>query len=196
LSAQLVLGIFSSIVFACLILFLVLLIAPERLPGKKQSQTPGDIVGLSIVSFPQFDLLFRRCDYRTIHARPELKSVCAQYRRDRRRIALLWLGELERDVRLVWEFRRFLVRNGLAVTFREEAAIALGGSLAMCYLKTVRLAIFLGGPFILPGALRTARLPVVRLSNRGAGLLAKAPAETKAHLERKWTQDVLSWSPA
>jgi hypothetical protein len=182
------------VVLACLFLFVLLFLTTEYSQPKSDLETCNTINGLSVVSLLSLDLA--RDDYRALRARPELKSVCAQYRRDRRRIALLWLGELERDVRLVWEFRRFLVRNGLAVTFREEAAIALVGSLAMCYLKTVRLAVFLGGPFILPGALRAARLPVLRLSNRGAGLLAKAPADTKAQIERKWTQHVLSWSPA
>jgi hypothetical protein len=191
LNAYIIIVLFSALVLACLSVFLVFLVRPDHRRDQR-SESLHAVAGLSA----EPAAIFVNSEYFALRARPELKSVCAQYRRDRRRIALLWLGELERDVRLVWEFRRFLVRNGLAVTFREEAAIALGGSLAMCYLKTVRLAVFFGGPFILPRALRAARLPVVRLSNRGAGLLAKAPADTKAQLERKWTQHVLSWSPA
>lgn len=198
MSAHELIILFSSIVFVCLglFLFLLLFLRPEQAPAETASEVRDTIAGLSAPRLQHFDTLLTDSDYRALSARPELKTLCAKYRSERRRIALLWLGELERDVRLVWEFRRFLVRNGLPVTFREELAIACAASLALFYLNTIRLNVLLLGPFVLPGALQTAKSPVVRLSRRGAGLLARAPADTRSQLQQKWTQHVLAWGAA
>ncbi|MDE3110326.1 MAG: hypothetical protein KGL02_10345, partial [Acidobacteriota bacterium] len=74
--------------------------------------------------------------------------------------------------------------------------IACAGSLALLYLNAIRLTVFLFGPFVFAGTLQAARIPVARLSRRGAGLLSQVPADVKRRLERKWIQHVLSWSPA
>jgi hypothetical protein len=194
LSPHLVLGLFSLIVLVCLFLFLILFLAPEHAPAKTESEIRDTIVGLSLANVRDFGMLIGDSDYRVLRARPELKAVCAKFRRDRRRIALLWLGELKKDVRLVWEFRRFLVRNGLPVTFREEAVIALSGCFALVYLAAVRSVVFACGPFFLARTIRAARVPVERLSSRGAGLLARAPAPMRAQLEQRWTKHVLAWN--
>lgn len=193
MSAHLVIAVFLLIVCGSLVLFLFLLLKPQQSPAERESELCDSIAGLSSASAPDFRTLFADTDYRMLSARPELKSICAKYRSDRRRIALLWLGELERDVLLVWEFRRFLVRNGLPVTFQEELGIAFAGSLALIYLNAIRFSVLLFGPFVLPGALHTAKSPVVRLSRRGAGLLDRAPADTRNRLQQKWSQHVLSW---
>jgi hypothetical protein len=196
LSAYSVIVIFSLVVFACLSLFLVLLLQPEPAAAPQESEVRDTIAGLSAANAQHFDMLFGDGDYRMLRARPELKSVCAKFRRDRRRIALLWLGELHSDVLLVWEFRRFLVRNGLPVTLREEAAIGFTGCLALAYLNAIRLTVVFCGPFVLSSALRSAKRPVERLSSRGAGLLARVPAPMRASLKQRWTQHVVSWNPA
>jgi hypothetical protein len=194
LSPHLILGLFSLIVFVCFCLFLVLFLAPERAPEKTESEICETIAGLSLANTHAFDMLIGDSDYRVLRTKPELKAVSAKFRRDRRRIALLWLGELKKDVRLVWEFRRFLVRNGLPVTFREEAAIAFSGYFALLYLAAMSGIVFTCGPFVLAQTIRTARVPVERLSRLGAGLLARAPAAQKAQLELRWTKHVLAWN--
>lgn len=194
MSAHGVVELFFFIAFACFILFLIFLLNSQAPAQTRNPEIRDSIAGLSSTDAPNLEMLFADRDYRTLCARPELKIVSAKYRRDRRRIALLWLGELQRDVRLVWEFRRFLVRNGLPVTFREEAGIAFAGSFALIYLHVTRLTVFFCGPFVLSGALRHAGSPVSRLSSRGAGLLARAPADARVRLEQKWAQHVLSWS--
>ncbi|MDE3171083.1 MAG: hypothetical protein KGL75_13145 [Acidobacteriota bacterium] len=196
MSPYTLIAVFAVFVLACLCLFLFLFLSPESAPLTTESEVRNSIAGLSLSNAPDFRLLFADCDYRQLRSRPELRTVSAKYRRDRRRCALLWLGELERDVRLVWEFRRFLVRNGLVVTLQEEVAIACAGSLALLYLNAIRLTVFLFGPFVFAGTLQAARIPVARLSRRGAGLLSQVPADVKRRLERKWIQHVLSWSPA
>lgn len=188
MSAHLVIVLFSLLVFACLFLFLLLLFKPQPSSATHDTEFRDSIAGLSAANVQHLEMFFGDGDYRLLGARPELKAVSAKFRRDRRRIALLWLGELERDVHLVWEFRRFLVRNGLQVTFREEVAIASGACFALMYLKAVWLTVFLWGPFALSGALRGAKAPVRQLSTRGAGLLAHAPAPMRAQLQQRWAR--------
>jgi len=194
LSPHVIIGLFSLIVLVCLFLFLILFLAPERAPAKTESEIRDTIAGLSATNVRSFDMLFDDRDYRILRAAPELKAVCAKFRRDRRRIALLWLGGLQKDVLLVWEFRRFLVRNGLRVTFREEAAIALAGCFALLYLAAMHGVVFTCGPFALARTIRAARVPVERLSIQGAGLLARVPPPMRAQLAQRWTKHVLAWN--
>jgi hypothetical protein len=194
LSASFVIAVFFLLVLACLSLFLVLLLGPEHGDAPQRSEIGDAIAGLSATNVRSFDMLFDDRDYRMLRAEPELKTVCAKFRRDRRRISLLWLGGLQKDVRLVWEFRRFLVRNGLRVTFREEAAIALAGCFALLYLAAMHGVVFTCGPFVLARTIRAARVPVERLSIQGAGLLARVPPPMRAQLAQQWTKHVWAWN--
>lgn len=154
-------------------------------------QAHPSVPGLSATFSPDLEIFLRKDDYHKLLTTPELTSVAAKFLQDRRRIVLMWLGELEGDVRLLWEFRRFLVRNGLSVTLREEARVACTGFWALIYLRLIRAAIFLFGPFALPGALRNARSLVQLLASRGVVRLARVPASRKAEIERKWAQHLL-----
>lgn len=196
MSASFVMVVFFLVVLACLALFLVLLLGTEHGYGPRRSEIGDTIAGLSSANVRDFDMLFDDRDYSMLRAEPGLKAVCVKYRRERRRIALLWLGGLQKDVRLVWEFRRFLVRNGLRVTFREEATIALAGCFALLYLAAMHGVVFTCGPFVLARTIRAARVPVERLSSQGAGLLARAPAPMRAQLRQRWSQHVLAWNAA
>ncbi len=174
----------------CLLWLFSLQIERTNQGGAAQQAHPS-VPGLSAAFFPDPEILFRKDDYYKLLATPELKSVGAKLLQDRRRIVLMWLRELERDVRLLWEFRRFLVRNGLHVTLREEVGVASTGLLALIYLKLIRTAIFLFGPFALPGGLRNAKSLVQLLSSRGVVLFASVPAPRKTEIERKWAQHLL-----
>ncbi len=156
------------------------------------NQVHAPVAGLSAAFLPPFDIIVGNDDYRKLRTMPELKSVCEMFWRDRRRIVLMWLGELQKDVHVLWKFRRFLVRNGLLVTFREEAGVVFAALLALLYLKVVRAAVFIFGPFALHRALGKARLLVERLSIWGERALARVPAARKAEIEQRWTQQLLA----
>jgi hypothetical protein len=194
LSPYTLIAIFSIFILVFLCLFLVLFLRPEQSTQGRESQIRGTIAGLSAANAQQFDMLFGDGDYRVLRGRPELKAVSAKLRHDRRRVALLWLGELQRDVLVVWEFRRFLVRHGLPVTFREEAAIGCGACFALAYLNVLQMTVFLCGPFVFSSAVRSAKFPVERLSGQGAHLLSHAPDAVRVQLQRKWTQHVVAWN--
>lgn len=155
-------------------------------------EVQASVPGLTASLFPDIEVLFGKDDYRKLRGTPELRPLGGRFRQDRRRIVLMWLSELEDDVRLLWEFRRFLVRNGLSVTLREEATVASAAGIALIYLRLSRAAVFLFGPFALPGALKNARSLVQRLSSREVILLARVPAPRKAEIEQKWAQHLLS----
>ena len=163
--------------------------------GGKQStdnQAHASVAGLSAAFLPPYDIIVGNDDYRKLRTMPELKSVREMFWRDRRRIVLMWLGELQKDVHILWKFRRFLVRNGLLVTFREEASVVFTGLLALLYLKVVRAAVFIFGPFALHRALGKARMLVERLSIWGEAALARVPATRRAEIEKRWTQQLLA----
>jgi hypothetical protein len=151
-------------------------------------------VGLSAVRIEHFDILFNQRDYRKLSTRPELKPVHKRFRQNRRRIVLMWLRELQNDVHITWEFRRFLVRNGLRTTFRQEVNVLHAACSALLYLAIARACAFTLGPFALPGIFRNARGAVERLSGQGASLLDWLPEPKKTEIERKWAQRVLQLS--
>ena len=160
--------------------------------GSTDNQIHLPVAGLSSAFFPPLDLLVGADDYRKLRAMPDLKPICKIFWRDRRRIVLLWSGELQKDVHMLWKFRRFLVRNGLPVTFREEASVAAIALLALLCLKVTQVTVFVFGPFALHRALRNAHFLVERLSVSGAAPLSRASATRKAEIERMWKQNILT----
>lgn len=136
------------------------------------------------------EVLFSRNDYDKLLATQELRPVARQYLRERRRLLLTWLDEQRGDVHGSWEFHRFMVRYGLPVTFRQEVATGLLGLSAVLYLTFARTVVLIFGPFSLIPVVVRARVPVERLSKRGATLLFEAPPETKSRIERDWSNRV------
>ena len=176
------------IAFLCLALFLAFFTRREGIPvnGDSESDRPA-IKGLS-GTYEHFDVVFSSDDYETLRTRPELKLVLKRYRRDRRQIALMCLRELATDVRVLWEFRRLMVRNGLRVELREELVVAVLASSALLYLNFARTIVAVLGPFSLVGVLRLAKLPVGRLSNHDAASLAGLPMTIRTTVERDWAR--------
>lgn len=177
-----------SIAFLCLALFLAFFTRREGIPvkGDSESDRPA-IKGLS-GTCEHFDVVFSSDDYETLRTRPELKLVLKRYRRDRRQIALMCLRELATDVRVLWEFRRLMVRNGLRVELREELVVAVLASSALLYLNFARTIVAVLGPFSLVSVLRLAKLPVGRLSNHDAASLAGLPVTIRTTVERDWAR--------
>jgi hypothetical protein len=185
-------GLVITVLTALLLLFVSLVFF---LHGDKATANLGSssrsIAGLSAVHIQRFDILLDEKDHHKLLTRPELKLVHKRFRRNRRRIVLMWLRELQNDVHITWEFRRFLVRNGLRTTFGQEVNVLYAACSALLCLAIARACAFILGPFALTGILRNARGAVERLSGRGAGLLDRLPEQRKTEIERKWAQQVL-----
>ena len=180
-----------AILGLCLLFFFSSRFAGKSGENATVKQTHPPIPGLSAAFLPDLDVLSGKDDYRKLAARRELRSVRKRFWRDRRRIVLMWLAELQRDVHILWEFRRFLVRSGLRVTFREEAGVASAALVALLYLRIVRVSVFVLGPLAALGALSIAKLLVQLLSSRGVALLARVPAPRKAEIEERWAQHLV-----
>lgn len=173
-----------------LLLFIFFLPHGERAEEHASEQTQRTVAGVSTTSKGDLDILSRsgKDDYLALRAIPALRSVRERFWRDRRRIVLLWLRELQSDVRILWEFRRFLVRNGLAVTLRQEAKVAFAAVIALLYLRIVRMAVIIVGPFATFQALKNAKTRVEELAILGGTLLSRVPDPKKGELEQQWAQ--------
>lgn len=187
---------FSLFAFAWLCVFFLVFLKSKRALTLDESEVRDSIAGISAASARDISPIFDDKDYQKLRARRELKSVWIELRRDRRRIALSWLGRLQREVGIVWEFRRFLAANHFAVTVREEIEIGCTACFALLYLRVAWVIVFACGPFALRGILRSSGAPVQRLSYRAARLLARAPAAARAQLEEQWAKHVLTLNPA
>lgn len=172
-----------------LVLLFAFLWRAEGTGAKEYGATTGNVLsvaGLSAASVTHLDALLGKDDYRKLRTRIELKSVSQRFRRDRTRIALLWLDELQTDLRTLWEFRRFLVRNGLQATLREEAGVASAAFAALVYLEIARSAVSILGPFALSGAMRKAGLLLQLLTRRSVTPLSRVEAARRAEIEERW----------
>jgi hypothetical protein len=178
----------------CFCAFVFLFLFQGELPSEVDHACRSHVAGLKSVYFPPFDVLAGYEDYRALVRRPELKSVSTRFRKERRRIVLMWLQELRRDLRLVWEFRKFLVRNGLPVTLRDELAVGLTAFAALTYIGILSLTVFVVGPFVPRGVLRKVRAPVERLSIQSAALLSRTTNKTRLQIEEMWAQHLLKWN--
>lgn len=178
------------IAFACLCVFVFALRNDVRAGTGLSAPPRPHLEGLSASSDADSDLIFRAEDYRKLQTCRELKTVRQEFLRARRRIVVLWLKDLKRDVRVLWTFRRFLVSQGLHVTFREELAIAGLGCFAALYLNLATVVVFLAGPYRLARIPRRAKLPVELLAARGTSLLSSLPSETRLRVEQHWQEKI------
>lgn len=189
------LGIILTFLAAALGIILLIALSLRR------DQSAGDVAtgkeacvrvaGLSAVSLP-FSVIVGKEDYLKLGTRPELRSVRKMFWRERRRIVLMWLDGLRRDVRVLWKFRRFLVGNGLAATFREEAGVAFVTLLALLFLRVVRANVFFFGPFVLHKAIESGGSLVEWLSRLVSAPLAHIPGPMQAEIERAWSRQLLA----
>lgn len=147
------------------------------------------MVDLRGLAFPRPDLLFRRCDYELLESRAELRGLLKELRRQRGEIMQCWLGLLAEDVKALWRFRRFLVRNGIAVGALEELRVATTAVLALSCIFALRMLVACLGPFALAGLLGRARGLVETTLRLSANLLGQLPQATWSEVERRWGRE-------
>ena len=182
----LVVAAFSLLVFLCLSLFLFFFLRCDGVAQDNRVDQTHPVAGLSAITLPHFEVIVGAEDYRKLRRRPELQSVREIFWRERRRIALMWLGELQKDVHILWKFRRFLVRNALPVTFQQETTVVGTALLALLFLRVARLVVFIFGPFALHEAVAKAGVLVELLSRFVVTPLGRVSALRRAEVERQW----------
>lgn len=148
------------------------------------------IVDLRGLSFRHASLLTDRADYDRLRSRSDLHRLAGQFRRDRRRLVLLWLSLLQQDVIVLWRFRRFLARNGIEASLGEEISIAATAAQALLMLSAARALVVLAGPFVIGAPLRNARHQVERVSGLCGALLRKLPGSNWRDLQQTWVREM------
>lgn len=148
------------------------------------------IVDLKGLSFRHASRLVDRTDYDLLGSRSDLHGIAIQFRRDRRRLVLLWLSLLRQDVLVLWRFRRFLARNGIEVSFSEEINTAATAVLALFLLSTARALVTLASPFAIGAPLRNASHQVERAAGLCGELLRKLPGTRWRDLQQAWAREV------
>lgn len=173
----------------CAFLFFTFSGAEHRAVPAQRAIKPS----IGVASASGFErVMFTDRDFLKLRATAKLNGLSQQFRRDRLRIALLWLSELRGDVHGIREYRRFMVRNGLRVSFWDEIEIGFGACMALFWLGAARYMVFICGPFVFMGGIRMARVLVERLSIRAACLVSRAPLELRSRLEQRRTRYILS----
>jgi hypothetical protein len=181
-----------SIVLGALLFLAFLALALRGLPQTGQETALEKLrrmVALRGLAFPRPELLFRTCDYELLASRPELRGLLKQLRHERREIVQSWLALLAEDVRTLWRFRRFLVRNGVAVGALEEFRVAAAAFLALSCLVALRFLVAFLGPFALASLLGRARGLVETTLRLSANLLGQLPQATWTEVERRWSRE-------
>jgi hypothetical protein len=178
------------LILGCL-LFLFSLFALLHAPPRNNT-TPEAMEALSrIISLPGLDFLyagflFQESDYRWILRETGQRSVAQQLRRDRRRLALFWLKQLQIDVLALWRFRRLLTTVGIPSSIREEAGVA-GKAVAVLFLLLgLRLFVALFGPFFFGRMAAGIQSGVQHLSRGCGATLGRVPMCKLAELEEYW----------
>jgi hypothetical protein len=165
----------------------VLLFGRPRPVEEPQALLPlAQMVHLPALTFPNPAMLFDPADYRRLCAQSGLAPVAGRLLQDRRRLVLLWLGLLRRDVHTLWRFRRLLTRYGVSSGPGEEAGVATSALLTLAMLNTLRATVWAAGPFALAPLLDGAATRVETASRRCAALLHRLPPSRLPEVQRAW----------
>lgn len=179
----LVIGVVLAILFA-IALFRG---APRPLKTRDAQQALFEVVNLPGLGFKQAGILFDDTDYRILHDVSALKNIAWHLRRDRRRLSLLWLQLLRKDLSSLWRFNRLLTSYGASAGAVEELRVATSAIFGFVMLWCLSAVILVGGPFVLPALLRSARFRVEKLSHSCAGLLDRIPQAKWGEIQDAWT---------
>lgn len=147
----------------------------------------GQMVGLKGASFVQGDRLLDDTEYQLLRSNPKLRQIAAQYHKNRRELALMWIDVLLKDLHALWRFRQFVIQRGAPTKLGEEWVILRSFVVAVILLNLVKVSVLILGPFALSRMARGARRPVDAMSRAAASALARIPSTGWSDLERAWT---------
>ncbi len=149
----------------------------------------SNMLRLTSLEFDNAALLFADTDYRVFLSEPRLRPLARELWQDRKRIALAWLGECERDVVSMWRFRRFLTSQGASNGAREDLSAAFQLLGLMSLLAVLRVSVWLWGPYAFTRAVLRIRAHARKLRRSCARMLERLPRE-------KWAQVAAEWEGA
>ena len=176
------------------VLFSLALLMGRPAPREESETTAKlfEIVSLPGLEFKNAAVLFDDSDYRILQREPVFKSVAWHLRHDRRRLVLLWLKLLQKDLLALWRFRRMLTGYGVSNGLSEELRVALTAIVGLVLLFCLRVIVALAGPFALVGLLRSARSDVEDISRSCASLLGRIPSTRWSEIQQAWSSAISS----
>ena len=179
--------VFISAGLVLLIGFLVLgLQAPPKNADAAALAAVSQMVNLETTQIIRADRLLNDAEYQLLRSNPDLSSVAAQLRKDRREIALLWINVLLTDMKTLWRFRRFVIQRGAPTRASEEWAIFRSLIAALIVLNLLKLSVLTLGPFALARLAGHACRGVETMSCAAANVLGRIPAAGWSDVERAW----------
>jgi hypothetical protein len=93
---------------------------------------------------------------------------------------------LQADLKTLWRFHRFLIRQGAPARFQEEFQILQTYVLSVVLLSMFKIMVTTGGNFALSRSARRAERLVGRMSTAVANGLGRIPQAGWPELERSW----------
>ena len=184
---ELILLLLVGILLAAVFTLVLLMGSRSRDEEPQAAGTLLEVVSLPGLGFKQAAILFDDSDYRILQGVPALKNTAWHLRRDRRRLALLWLKLLRRDLSLLWRFRRLLTSYGVSASPVEELRVATTAIMGHVMLSGLSVLIMVSGPFVLSALSRNPRLHVEKLSRSCAWLLGRIPPARWSEIQIAWT---------
>lgn len=189
---ELILLLIIGILLAVLFSLALLMGRPKRREEPEAAGTLFEIVSLPGLGFRHAAMLFDDSDYRTLRRVPALKNDAWHLRHDRRRLVLLWLRLLRKDLSSLWRFRRLLTSYGVSSSMGEELRIAAAAITGLVLLSCLSVFITVAGPFVLTGLLRNAHSQVEKLSCSCVSLLGRIPSTRWSEIQHAWTAGLVS----
>lgn len=183
---QLLLMMFIGIFLLCFALFLL-----GRRSGTNSEDCADselELLKMLRLSSLEFDAttLFSDADYRLLASEPKFHTLAQELRKDRTDIAQEWLRELLHDVFLMWRFRNFLTRLGVAASVRDELLGAVRSVLLMCFVCVVRVSIKLFGLYALGKTVIVMRNSAENLKQYCVTTLEALPRERWPQIATEW----------
>jgi hypothetical protein len=146
----------------------------------------GHMVRLEGLAFPHAACLLDDSEYRLLTSNPYLQEVAKRFRRERQDLAIAWISMLQGDMKTLWRFHRFLIRQGAPARFQEELQILQTYVLSVVLLSMFKLVIASGSSFALARSARRAERLVGRMSTVVSNGLVRIPQAGWPELERSW----------
>ena len=184
---ELILLLFIGVLLGVLFSLDLLMGGPKRSEEPEAAGTLFEIVSLPGLGFRHAAMLFDDSDYRSMRRVPALKNNAWHLRHDRRRLVLLWLRLLRKDLTSLWRFRRLLTGYGVTSSMGEELRIAAAAIVGLVLLSCLSVFITIAGPFVLTGLLKNARSNVEKLSCSCASLLGRIPSTRWSEIQHAWS---------
>jgi len=145
-----------------------------------------ELVTLSGVSYRRAERLFDARDYRFLACQPRLQAAARELERDRRQIALRWLGLVRNDLCNLERFRRILLACGVVTDLKTEWLLLKNRvSFHVVYvLLSVWIRLF--GLYVAPRAHTALLASLGRISTLLARMLARLSPTQLDEVKQLW----------